>query len=1157
MAKNLQNEQLEEMGKRRRQGRIMKRVFIGAAVCVAFFAIYALVLPASTLEHPDPACGLEEHVHAEECFETQLTCELPETGAHVHIQACYDANDPEKLVCEEPATGHLHTQKCFAAGDELACENTEADHEHGEDCYLEPGTLVCEEEETVHVHNDACYEVAENLTCTNEDPEHVHGPECTESITTLTCTEESAGHVHHALCYDADGNLTCTEEESVTVDHEHNDACNEQVPACGIEEHQHDEVCYDPETLQMIQATKDNKDAQDAENAEGTEGEDANESEEPEEAEPVDEDELAQLKEQGLAWENENMILTFSLPEDTEEEIRFEVTEQPVDPSELSEEVKNDENAWQNNLQINATKDGEAVEDIASLSASAEMRVKPEAIEPILSEIDFDKVAPEIQDEVGAEITVKQTLADVSKLPISERPQNEPIRLVATNANSQAIMFDLRGSQVSTQAMSPINVEFTVTYSAAVDLVLSSTEAKAAQEYQGKTIESLPMIDTSGKRLPENGKPASGKSYKNAIKDFGIYQLGETSDENLGYGNKYGESYSVWGVTTQKVNKPVYKDKQFNFFEAPNLTYFNVLASNKGYEIDEIIIKHGVNCSNNQEEETTFKKEDIPSLHFTNNIDSVSDGYVLIDSDTTININYKCVESQSVFKSDMFDYDITNAGTPLNAVSKGINSKENYNGEGAKYAFGNSKGVANTGLGEQKAGLYFINRANSTDLYNNDANAIADYGCSFGIVRESLNDKGEIQFSEGIVGPDIFGKSSEDTGKTNYIDQYGLVFNQDGDTYTLEAVKSNKDTGVDEDLVVANLGQFLYRTNWNKTKDIYSNDFWALDNAKSHGTPGHDPLHGVDAVDVQGAEGKTGKLPTADFGGNHNGYFGVQYDVDFTLDENYVGPLEYYFYGDDDMWVYLDGTLICDIGGVHSSFGEYVNLWDYVGQACDNPSEAILQGCSKGKCGDGEKHTLKFFYTERGASGSTCYMRFTLPSVESAKRHDTSALKIEKRIEGNVFSVDDEFEFDVALKDADGNYLPDAYSYTIFNEDKSPASFPDLIFKSKEKVTLKAGQYIVIKYLPKGARFEVVENNYKPTIEFNGEPLEGTVATGTITGKDEDHLLFVNSGYMLPETGGVGQHGLVLMGLAIVLTVGLFELRHHKAFYRKKHNETA
>lgn len=36
MAKNLQNEQLEEMGKRRRQGRIMKRVFIGAAVCVAF-----------------------------------------------------------------------------------------------------------------------------------------------------------------------------------------------------------------------------------------------------------------------------------------------------------------------------------------------------------------------------------------------------------------------------------------------------------------------------------------------------------------------------------------------------------------------------------------------------------------------------------------------------------------------------------------------------------------------------------------------------------------------------------------------------------------------------------------------------------------------------------------------------------------------------------------------------------------------------------------------------------------------------------------------------------------------------------------------------------------------------------------------------------------
>ena len=97
--------------------------------------------------------------------------------------------------------------------------------------------------------------------------------------------------------------------------------------------------------------------------------------------------------------------------------------------------------------------------------------------------------------------------------------------------------------------------------------------------------------------------------------------------------------------------------------------------------------------------------------------------------------------------------------------------------------------------------------------------------------------------------------------------------------------------------------------------------------------------------------------------GNHNYFFGMRYDVTFKIGD-YVGPLNYTFTGDDDLWVVLDGKkIVIDLGGIHQAAKKEVNLWDYV------------------KHKDENEHTLTILYMERGSYESNCQMEFTLPSA--------------------------------------------------------------------------------------------------------------------------------------------------------------------------------
>ena len=272
-------------------------------------------------------------------------------------------------------------------------------------------------------------------------------------------------------------------------------------------------------------------------------------------------------------------------------------------------------------------------------------------------------------------------------------------------------------------------------------------------------------------------------------------------------------------------------------------------------------------------------------------------------------------------------------------------------------------------------------------------------------------------------------------------------------------------------------------------------------------------------------------FPVSDDGEAHNWFFGMNFAISFSLTADYEGPLEYYFFGDDDMWVFLDEKLVCDIGGVHSSVGEYVNLRDYL------------------PVGSSGQHTLSFFYTERGASGSTCYMSFTLPSVSSATTaQDTGSLQITKSVEGpnGADFSGEEYQFQVELLTSEnGPGLKETLSYTVSADDQSTSDTYGTV-KNGGTIKLKAGQTATISGIPAGTFYRVTElttEGYQTTVNGNA----GYITSGTISNGGTKTAAFVNRPCTeLPQTGGAGTTPYTAGGLLLMTAMAILLLYHHK-----------
>lgn len=182
-------------------------------------------------------------------------------------------------------------------------------------------------------------------------------------------------------------------------------------------------------------------------------------------------------------------------------------------------------------------------------------------------------------------------------------------------------------------------------------------------------------------------------------------------------------------------------------------------------------------------------------------------------------------------------------------------------------------------------------------------------------------------------------------------------------------------------------------------------------------------------------------VPSTDPTLNH--YFGIHMSTRFIQQNggktNAGQPVTYEFSGDDDVWIFIDGKLVGDLGGIHDAASISINFVTGVIEVNGQGQEKTLGEIFKtgsDTLPNNSYHTLDFFYLERGNVDSNMNLKYNLVTIP-----ESSVIKVDQlgnRIPGVTFGLyaadnptnaiatgttDGSGEF-VFLKEAGGNQYP-------------------------------------------------------------------------------------------------------------------------------------
>lgn len=217
--------------------------------------------------------------------------------------------------------------------------------------------------------------------------------------------------------------------------------------------------------------------------------------------------------------------------------------------------------------------------------------------------------------------------------------------------------------------------------------------------------------------------------------------------------------------------------------------------------------------------------------------------------------------------------------------------------------------------------------------------------------------------------------------------------------------------------------------------------------------------------------------------------FGTQFTIPFTVTENGQNvddtPMTFKFTGDDDVWVYIDGALVLDMGGAHCKAEGEINFATQMATITTGTSDAKLgnQPTAGGRVAakdngnrtvdfknitvkksdgktisladymkeSGKVHELKMYYMERGmwdSNMSISYSFVPLPSgLTLSKTLDTTDVNAGLK---NAVQGLDNFDFKIQkknLKTDEANYSDvDNLGYTLY--DYNDNTYPGQVAKN-------------------------------------------------------------------------------------------------------------